>query len=239
MILFTHCNNCIFKKNNKCLLSKSILNIDGQQVCEGYCRYKRTYNWVQKNKPETILKMRDLINHEELYMTAILFLSNQDPNALKDMIKKIKKINGRWKYLAEIFIIGVDIPSKLLLEYHKILKDSKLKIGWKISNLHGGEDEYRNEIYFTDAVNYAVKDIKHNWFIGLDTSFDINKDIVEKIYEHLENVADNSILFYSPDSNFVCANKFPFIEMSGNVGIPFLEKLQNFDNWEGLCHQIG
>jgi hypothetical protein len=217
-MLKTSCNNCIFLENTKCKLDKETVLYDRLVVTEGFCNQKRPETWLKKNNDQ-VRPILDKINQDENNISSIIICKNKDKSSIIKTIKSCLKS----PHIKQIVLSGYCLEINLIKELITFLSDKGIK--WSIDN---NLEDFQDDIYYIDG---GVSKSTEEWCVVLDAGDEVSVDSMSLLKQGINT--KNIIMSYI--DNKIAFNRFAFLEMEGNLEMPWIDKLKTFSNWENSC----
>lgn len=205
------------------------------QLTEGLCGHKRTLDWISDRvlDPDfATSRILDYVNGE--YRTLSLLVVMPDSSDIKALNETIHGCVDDTGMLRQV-VISTRNPNvdddKRLLEY---LNDNVTK-SWTIDAIRREDD-----INLFAMANYSARTVKNFWFLPIMAGDTLRPKQIEEVYDSLGDPFTNWMAFYFDDEDQfkVVANTVAFTAMEGHYDMPWLKKVQEFDNWESVCKKI-
>ncbi len=217
--LVTRCDNCVFQKNKACQLEYPIER--DRLITQGFCKFK----------------MRDPASIEEVTKAnseiSVIIMGN-NVKAIEESIINLFNINN--EAITEIVVSCYNISTKSRARLLKALNESTFPYQL-IENKTNVSLEYVDYILMDNAVDK----VKNNWFISIKDKPPLSSRDLELICSNLKSrvLYNNLCLYWDFDKpTELFSNKFAFIELESNSGLPYLEKLKEFDNFDKICYRM-
>lgn len=218
-IVTTRCSECVFNKKT-CSIGRENFSYNEYKFTEGYCRFKR----IEEKSLNQIIE-------EENRLCIIILITDFNVEKFIDTLDSVKK------YATEIIVSVLDAKREYIQEVVNELKKSGAK--WKLNNINSkAETEPLTDLYLVDrTIQYSEN---ANWFLTL-FSGDILSDKTFMFFRNMiSGKQNNALIFYFNEKDHIriITNKLAFIEIAGNMGISFFDKINKFNNKDKLCIQI-
>lgn len=213
MIIKTKCNGCVFldKEKSTCGAGFPVFTQDSEVYIDGFCSIKRIQG--EKTKEEVL--------EEERKVTGIILLKSQPICRAKDLIMMTRDV------FSQFIIFAFCKPKEEQIELIEFAKEQKIDI--HIENVFIREEQYQDHTF----IDYLVNKVKNNWFmVMVPSDILLTKKIKNFALDAIIN--DNKVCAYFDDLR-ILVNKYAFLSLRGNREMPFLVKMQKFENWSDKC----
>lgn len=227
-MLKTFCNNCIFYSPvNGCVLSKPQKNGN----IDGFCNYRRSWEWARRKNLDTtpdITAKTLKIYEEESVLTLVILCLDNNIKKLKQTLETVKKL----LYINNILVI----TNNLKKHKKKFIKTLiKYNITWILDDFRLDE-----KISKLDIITNSLLKLKTSWFFCIEAGDTPSQDTITKISNSARDKNDNTVLYYVDEFDVfrIGTHQYIFENLSGNVEIPFFDKIKSFSNWKELCQKL-
>ena len=209
-MITTKCEDCVFLEDKICSQGITTFQNKENTYTNNYCTTKRNNDWFSNNKNEDI---EHLIRQENNTVSVVCNL--YDLKSEKEFFDLFSGINNK-KINEYLFLVNqTKIAPKIFNFLH--YRDDINK--WHIKILS-------SDILIDRAFNEASTSVSSNNILFIKDYKNI------KIDNFIKNV--NKYLCVTDNANYLC-NKHAFMELSGNIGINWLEKIKQIEGWEKSC----
>lgn len=226
----TKCTECIFDKSeplfdiSKCSIGKKVFIHDKDQFTLGFCRYKRTENYLTFNHLDNLKE----IQNEELKVTLVI---------LDDILDESKLINTLDSIVDQTLIGNILLSTKVLDDDLSLRFDilSRYNFKWKLDNLK------INDPVESEIINHIINIIETNWFYIVHAGKKVSDKILNDIYTNLSDKNSYILGAFTDINNPIelLLNKYVFATFGGNSDELWFDKIKKLEDWELLCPQIG
>lgn len=211
MKIRTNCKGCVFNTNDSCSVGKKNEN----NFIDGFCSIKR----------QTSVDLEDIMK-EEQKLSCILLAKTSETCKVLDFIHAYQDV------FDQFIILSVNYKKQDLINIVEFAKDKKINITSENVHTHETYEDHT----FIDAL---IRHVKNNWFIVLEPHDVLNYRIIRKI--KMSDIIDRNMVcgYFNKDNTLkILVNKFAFQQVKGNQDMPFLIKIQDFENWDDKCFKL-
>lgn len=219
MKLKTICNNCRFFNKNQCFFNIDTFKEESHVFTEGFCLNKRDTKWRKDQQLDWDLWY--VVEFENYNVDVVIDAYKLE---CQDIIEKIQSLNTRFFKL-----IVITNKKTALNDLVKFLSNSEFK--WEIKSIQLEEDEFDS----TYMIDFAVDCASSPWVLFVPHNESVSMEVINKFRSE---VVGKDLYKYSDTSKIIAINRQAFIELYGNQGESFLNKIKAFENWNNLCTKI-